>query len=244
MKLKTVRVRRSRPSTLSIALALMITMLCVYLGTLASLRRSAADAASHSAYGSSEVRMEGMEIAFDCEGRYATMMEAQVISAFCAQSGGAGLILKEDGQYAVVRDTAASPSENGFRRSAPGLRLQLSGAADEIAAISEAADFLYAQACETGSLADSLESGDTDAASLAALMNVYITQARKIQTALETVNSESAALDALQGGMENAISRLKAAASVPDAGKFRLLHAAACADWIDLLQKLAEKGDA
>lgn len=244
MKLKTVRVRRSRPSTLSLALALMITMLCVYLGTLASLQRSAADAASPSAYGSSEVRMEGMEIAFDCEGRYDTMMEAQVISAFCAQSGGAGLILKEDGQYAVVRDTAASASENGFLRSAPGLRLQLSGASDEIAAISEAADFLYAQACETGSLADSLESGNTDASSLAALMNVYITQGRKIQTALEAVNSESKALKALHGSMEQSLSRLKAAAGAPDAGKFRLLHAAACADWIDLLQTLNQKGDA
>ena len=52
LKLQTVRVRRSRPSTLSLALALMITMLCVYLGTLASLPKPAADTASAGTFAS------------------------------------------------------------------------------------------------------------------------------------------------------------------------------------------------
>jgi len=244
LKLQTVRVRRNRPSTLSLALALMITMLCVYLGTLASLPKPAADTASAGTFASGEVRMEGMNVIFECEGRYDTMMEAQVLSAYCAQSGGAGLVLKEDGQYAVVRDTAKNPGENSIARSANGLTLQLRGAADEIAAVSDAAAFLHAQANETGSLAESLENGDTDEESIAALMSIYITRGRKIQTALNSIESKHEAVNLLRSATKDALSRLKTAADDPDAGKLRLIHAAACADWIDMLNELTEKGDA
>lgn len=244
MKLKTVRVRRSRPSTLSLALALMITMLCVYLGTLASLPEPAADTASSEATSGSEVRMEGMDVIFECEGRYDTLMEAQVISAYCAQSGGAGLVLDENGQYAVVRNTAKTPGENSISRSARGLTLKLTGTTDEIASISDAAAFLYAQASETGSLAQNLENGDTDEESIAALMRIYITRGRKIQTALNSVESNDEVIQLLRQNIKAALSRLKAAENAPDTGKLRLVHAAACADWIDMLNWLTEKGDA
>lgn len=239
MKLKTVRVRRSRPSSLALALALMLTMLCVYCISLSASPEAETEAASAGLPGSSEVRMEGMEVAFDCEGRYPTLLEAQVMSAYCAQSGGAGLILQEDGQYAVVRSVTDAPGENGFSRSAPGLTLKLKGEAGEIAAIADSADFLYALATETAALPVSMERGEADAASIRALMDIYITQGRRLQTAIGEIPEDHALLRCMGEAMTAAMVRLRDASNHPEANRLRALHAGTCADWTALLQELS-----
>lgn len=239
MKLKTVRVRRSRPSSLALALALMLTMLCVYCISLSASPEAKTEAASAGLPGSSEVRMEGMDAFFDCEGRYPTLLEAQVMSAYCAQSGGAGLILQEGEQYAVVRSVTDVPGENGFSRSAPGLTLELRGETGEIAAIADSAAFLYALATETAALPASLECGEADAASIRALMDIYITRGRRLQITIGEIPEDHVLLRCMEEALTAAMVRLRDASNHPEANRLRALHAGACADWIAMLQELA-----
>lgn len=240
MKLQTVRVRRSRPSTLALALALMLTMLFVYLASLSAPSDGADDTVSAAAPGSGEVRMEGLTATFECEGRYENQLEARIAAARCAQTGGAGLILADASGYAVIQDAveASEAPEDALTLNADGLTLRMNGAASEIAALSDAVAFLRAQATETGSLAQSLERGDTDAASLRALMEIYRTQGTRVLTALETIESSSPVVERLNSAAGAALLRLNDAAENPAPGQLRLVHAGACAEWIGLLKDL------
>lgn len=241
MKLKTVRVRRSRPSALALALALMLTMLFVYLISLSAGDKAAGNPVSASAVGSAEVRMEGLSVAFSVERRCDALLEARIEAARCAETGGAGLILTDGDRYAVIR--AAHPEstapEDAIVRDADGLTLRLSGRAEEIGAVTDAVAFLRAQAAETGSLAAALETGDTDATSITALLRIYRTQGGRVQTSLNAVESSASAVAQLKRATESALTRLDAAIAEPDPGKLRLIHAAGCAEWIRLLTELS-----
>ena len=242
LKLQTIRVRRSRPSAPALALALALTMLFVYLISLsAGSRVEASDTAAAAAVGEAEVRMEGLEAAFVCDALCDDLTEARVAAANCASSGGAGILFREAEQYAVVRE-AVSPDaapEGALRRSAGGLTLKLSGPAAEVAAVSDAVAFLRAQATETGSLAAALESGSTDAKSLAALLEVYRTQGARARGALAEISGQSETVVRLQGAVQSELDRLESAIGSPDAGKIKLIHAAACGEWISLLNALS-----
>ena len=241
MKLKTIRVRRSRPSAPALALALALTMLCVYLVSLsAEPGGEESGAAAASAAGEAEVRMDGLDAAFICDALYADQTEARVAAANCASSGGAGMLLREDGQYAVIREAVRPDSapEGAVRRSANGLTLKLTGPAAEVAAVSDAVAFLRAQATETGNLAGALESGATDANSLVALMEVYRTQGARARNALEGISAPDETIARLQSAVQSELDRLEGAIQSPDAGKMKLIHAAACGEWISLLNAL------
>ena len=241
MKLKTIRVRRSRPSALSLALALMITMFFVYMVSLSSQPRKSADTAAAAIQNSAEVHMEGLESAFICTGRYEDQLEARIHAAQCAQNGGAGLILADGGQYAVIAEvrSGATADENALLRSAPGLTLKITGPADQIAAVSDAVAFLRAQASETGSLAGALEGGDTDAASLCALLNIYRTRGESILSALRSIENPDGVVQRLVSAMEAGLERIDAALAHTDPGKIKLIHAAACGEWISILESFA-----
>lgn len=239
MKLKTVRVRRSHPSALSAALALMLTMLFVYLISLSSATEEDSQSAASAVSATANVRMEALSVAFELEGRYGLSLEAQVAAANCAQAGGAGLILPDGEQYAVVRAvSSAAEGENILRRSADGLTLQISGSAAEIAAITDAVDFLRAQATETGSLAQALENGDVDAATMETLLELYRTRAENAFSALQHMNSDNAVAAQLSRATQAALSRLQSSAAPTPSG-VRLIQTAACAQWIALLEEFA-----
>lgn len=237
MKLKTVRVRRSRPSALSAALALMLTMLFVYLISLSSNTKNDAHPASSAITTVASVRMDALNVTFELEGRYALSLEAHLAAANCAQAGGAGLILPDGAQYAVVRAVStAAEGENILRRSADGLTLKISGSATEIAAITEAVDFLRAQATETGSLAQALENGDVDTATMETLLNLYRTRAETVLSTLQHMNSDSAVALQLVRAMQASLNRLQSSAAPTPSG-IRLIQAAACAQWLSLLEE-------
>ena len=243
LKLKTIRVRRSRPTAPALALALALTMLCVYLISLsAGPAEEDSDEAAAANVGEAEIRMEGLETAFVCDALYPDLTEARVAAANCAFGGGAGMLLSENGQYAVIRE-AVSPEaapEGALNRSAAGLTLRLSGPAAEVTAIADAVSFLRAQATETGSLASALETGGTNGNSLAALMEVDRTQGARARSALERVSTPSETLARLTSAVQSELDRLETAIASPDAGKMKLIHAAACGEWISLLNDLAQ----
>lgn len=236
MKLKTVRVRRSRPSALAMALALMLTMLCVYLASLPS--PVGAQQALAAAPAEGDVHLAGLETTFHCEGRYAARLDAALAAARCSQSGGAGLVLLQEDQYAVIAHAGGENSENAFTRSAPGLTLRLSGSSGDVQAISDAAAFLQALHTETAALAGALEKGNTNAAAIASLMDVYRTRAERAMQALIALPAGSPVTSALVNRLENARVYLECVQLQPTTAHLRHLHAAACAEWISLLEEL------
>lgn len=236
--LGTIRVRRSRPSPIALALALMLTMLFVYAISLSVPDR--ADDAAAQIVSTAEVRMEGMDVSFLCAERATDPLEARIRASYCNQQGGAGLILPDGDAYAIILEATSDPdAAGGLRRHADGLTLKLRGPAAEIAAITSAVDFLRAQAVETSALASALEGGDSNAASVRALLEVYRTQGQKVQAALAACGEgASGRIGLFRTAVDGCVDRLNAAILGTDPASLRLIHAAACAQWLQLLEAL------
>lgn len=228
-------IQRSRPSALAAALALLLTVLFVYAVVRPALPRQESDAASAEAGVSTGLRMEGLEVHFLCHSRCEEALQARIHAAQCVEAGGAGMILRDGSGYAVICEAVRNANEDTLTRSAAGLTLKVQGRAAELSAIADAVSFLRAQATETGSLASALENGETDASSVSALLGVYRTQGSRAAQALEKLPQQevvAALLDAVRGDL----SRLEDDAATPSG--LRLLHAAACGEWIALLEEL------
>ena len=187
--------------------------------------------------------MEGMELWFICDVRKADSLQARILAAKCVEEGGAGLILPDDEGYAVVREASAEEIEGGLWRSATGLTLRMEGSAAELAAVTDAVRFLRAQAVETGSLAGALEDGETDASSVQALLSVYETQGRRVQQELEAL-PRSGAIGAITSAVKKDLERLDAAIDDTLPASLRLVHAAACMEWMELAEALTLEADA
>ena len=236
--MKTIRVRKSRPSALALALALMLTMLLVYLVSLSGTRPEASSAGARNIV-SGEVRLDGLQTCFISDGEFATALEARIRAAQCAARGGAGLVLNRNGRYVVASDAVNDTQDAAaLRLSVDGVTLQLRGEAGDIAAVSEATAFLRAQAAETGALAEALERGDTDRKSVQALISVYQTRGRAAAEAMTKIRGGGALTNRILQAVQADLSRLDGAAEKTDAGKIRLIHAGACREWISLIEDL------
>lgn len=235
---ETIRLRRSRPSIPALALALMITMLFVYAASLAVQPKPETSDAVADRTGM-DVSMPGMDISFIIADRCSDALQARILAAQCSQNGGAGLILADGNEHFIIREAVSNAGQQpSLHRSASGLTLKISGSSAEIAALSSAVDFLRTQAVETGALAASLEAGDTDAASIRSLLEIYRTRARRCLTSLEGIRDASPVPVLLQSCAAACLERLDAAITDTHPGSLRLLHAAACAEWIGLLDEL------
>ena len=99
-----VRVRRDRPSALAWALALLLTMLCVYLLTLGPTAAPEANIASvgDAPRVTEEVSFAPAAAWFVSLGRYDTAAEARIEAARYTPRGAAGYVLEtEDGFLAL-----------------------------------------------------------------------------------------------------------------------------------------------
>lgn len=239
LKLKTVRVRRSNPSALALALAMMLTMLCVYLISLSALPEQKASTASGQSPSTAEIRMEGLEAGFLLYARSSNQLEARVLAARCAESGGAGLILSDGGDYCVISEAVSfdDAGTNDLCLSADGLTLKLHGFSDEIAAVSDAVTFLRALATETRGLAGAIEDADTDLPSVCSLLEVYRTQGQKALDGLQCISAPDDTIRRLITSTHASLDRIDSAVAQPDIGKIKLIHAAACGEWISILEE-------
>lgn len=241
MKLETVRVRRSSPSALAFALALMLTMLCVYLISLSALPEKETSITAGQTVVSAEVRMDGLETGFLLYTRTNNQLEARVLAARCAKGGGAGLILSDSGTYCVVSEAVSRENigSEDLYLQADGLSLNLHGSADEIAAISDSVAFLRALSTETDGFVSSVESGHTNLSSLCSLLNVYRTQGEKALQSLKEISSPGSVANRLIRATQENLTRIESALAEPDLGKIKLIHAAACAEWISILEEFS-----
>lgn len=238
-----IQIRRARPSALALALSLMLTALFVYAIARPALPGQNVNAVSAESPLSTQIRMEGMDVHFICHSRCADALQARILAAQCVSEGGAGLILPDGGGYAIIREASSTEGSESLLRSSPGLSLRLQGSAAELAAVADSISFLRAQAVETGSLAAALESGDTDAPSVQALLAVYRTQGSRAQTALAALPNRYA-VNLLFNSVSACLPRIDSAASSTTPSSLRLLHSAACGEWLGLLEELRSGGSA
>jgi len=177
LHMETIRLRRRYPASLAAALALLITMLVVYLLSVHALPKQDA-AAMAQGQSSASLRLEGLECDFLLSGLHDDLTQARVAAARCSLDGGTGLVLPEGDRYAVVQEAGgdyASAEAPVIHRSAPGLTLEIEAVAPVIEAVSDGCGALRALATETGALAAAMDRGELDGRTLDALLNVYRT---------------------------------------------------------------------
>jgi len=231
--------RRSRPSALSLALALMLTMLFVYAVSLSALPDKA-QKTSAQAHTQNEIHLEALTARFWVYARPQDGYTARIEAANCFENGGAGWILREEGGYAVIFDMAKAADEeenkgNIIEKTAGGVTLQISGRADKAAAAADGAQFLRSMAAENASLAASLESGG-DVSGVRALLGLYKTRADKICANLDGEANPAAVL--IREAVLRTSKRIDAAFSDTCPAKIRLFHTAANAEWVSLIEEL------
>ena len=239
LNMQTIRVRRERPASLAIALVLAVTMLIVYLLTLQAQPQQDEAETAASLQGSAEIRMEAMDMQFLLSSIHDDPTQAHVAAALCAQNGGAGIVTGEANRFAVIyeagRDFSHSESPV-IRRSAPGLTLRISAPADTVAALTDGLNALHALAAEAGPLAASLEKGETDAKTAAALLDVYRTGMNRSAAALNRASHPAATL--IRSAMETLLSCMDSSGESLTPGKIRAIHTSAALQWLQLLEEL------
>lgn len=245
LNVQTIKLRRGRPSSLAVALALAVTMLIVYLLTLQPAPDETEAAAVSAQHSSAEIRMEEMHADFLVSSIHDDQTQANVAAAMCAQSGGAGFVLQKDGQYAVIQEAGRDFSDADapvIHQTASGLTIRTDAPADVVTALSDGISALRALATETSALANAVENGDTNGQSVTALLRVYQTRLENAAGSLQ--NRESIPLAMIRSALLISLERTRETAEHPVPGKIRLLHAAACLEWINLAGSLANLANA
>ena len=86
-------------------------------------------------------------------------------------------------------------------------------------------------------LAAAVENGDTDLPSVCSLLNVYRTQGQKALEGLEKISNPDETIRRLISSVHASLNRIYSAINDPDIGKIKLIHAAACGEWISILEE-------
>lgn len=200
-----VRVRRDRPSALAWALALLLTMLCVWLLTLGP---AAAPEANIASVGDAPRITEEVSFAPAAAwlvslGRYDTAAEARIEAARYTPRGAAGYVLEtEDGFLALgaayddqaeAESVARALSQSEglacevHKESADGARLRVTATQEDIALLTEAEALLRSLAGETRELALKLDRGEVDAGAARTLLNLSASRLEDALTRLRNV---------------------------------------------------------
>ncbi len=200
-----VRVRREHPSALAWALALMLTMLCVYLLTLglALAPEAAIDAGDGAPRVTEEVSFGSAEAYFVSLGRFDTATEARIEAARYTPRGAAGYALETADGFLVLGAVyenraeaesvarALSQSEGldcgVYEERADGARLRVTAAQEDIALVTGAEALLRDLAGETRDLALQLDRGEMDAGAARTLLNVAAGRLEEALTRLRNV---------------------------------------------------------
>lgn len=96
IEMQKVRVRRDRPNGITWAFALAVTMLFVYLATLAIPEKDAEPVGAQITRG---IQLEPVSAAFVSLGAYPDALNARVAAAEFMQRGAAGFVLMHEGKF-------------------------------------------------------------------------------------------------------------------------------------------------
>lgn len=258
-----VRVRRERPTALSRALALAVTMLAVYLATLGAPEKEVdAEPALGGARVTREVTLQGVQMYFADLGVHADPLQARIAAADLASRGAAGVVRADASGHHVLG--AAYELEADARRIAQRLTeqenlsaavlplsvdevsLRITAPEGDIEAIVAADAALRAQLNQAASMALQMDRGELPAASARTLAAVSASELKNTKGRLQKVSGAEehpvsagliAQLDALaQNLSETARSGDRAAAL---SGRLRSCHVSGMLnliEWLDSLQ--------
>lgn len=200
---KRVRVRRERPTALSWALALAVTMLAVYLVTLNRPDAGPAEETSAGPRITREITLEGMEMYFADLGAYPDETNARIAAASYAPRGAAGVVLAQpDGYhvlgagYALEADAERiakrlteqeSLSSCVLRLSAPSVALRITARDADTDAIADADRLLQSRLDQIASMALQIDRGELPSASARTLAQVARSELKKAAKTLSRV---------------------------------------------------------
>lgn len=198
-----IRVRRERPSALSWAIALMMTMLAVWLITLSAPVQEPAQEAAAGERVTEEITLEAVEAYFVDMGCCSDGLQARVAASVCAARGAAGYVY-EDGDgfhvlgagYDSLSDArriaeqlaereGIDAAEMQLRAEAVSMRVTASAAAVE--AIVQADSVLRRQLEQAATLALQVDRGEMSAASAGMLAAVAESELRSAAKTLAAI---------------------------------------------------------
>lgn len=258
---KQVRVRRDRPSGLTLALALAVTMLAVWLVTLSAPKPSEGEDALARRV-TRELTFEGVTASFTSLGEYPDAPQARIAAAALAERGAAGYVRASGSRFVVLG--ACYSSDDDARRvaqrlsadeqlrtdvltlSAPGATLRVTAAESDCAAIADADTALRAQLDQLSQIALQLDRGEIEpkqARTLAAVARSELTAAREALSDVAGAVDNPVCigltdqLDALAATLGEIARGSDAAAAL--AGRLRCAHVSATLSLIDFLSALA-----
>ena len=262
-----VRVRRDRPTALSWAVALAVTMLAVYLITLSAVPEAedAAGSSGQSERVTLEATLEGVERYFADLGCHADASEARIAAAQLAQRGAAGVIWTDaagnhvlGAAYALEADAARIAARLAERESLPAdvlrlsagsVTLRITAAEADAEAVVQADRTLRAQLAQTAGMALQVDRGELPAASARTLAAVSASELDAARKALSAVpgGADDAVCAGLSARLEALSESLKALSKGRDSGaalsgRLRCCHVAGVLSLIELLSEFNAGG--
>ena len=209
-----VRVRRDHPSALSWTIALVMTMLAVYLATLGGGGQKGSSASietdADTPRVTEEISLEGVEAYCVSFGNFSTSQEARIEAARFTSRGAAGYVREEDGFYILgavyeqesdAKRVAEQISQSEgiecsvYPLQAGGARLRVTAGESQLALLREAETQLRSQARIVGELAFQLDRGEISSDQARTILAVCASQ----------VSQPLEALREIPGAQENAI---------------------------------------
>ncbi len=199
-----VRVRRERPSALSWALALAVTMLAVYLITLSVPDGERVEDAASDVRVTREIDLSGVTMHFASMGTYPDEWQARIAAAERASQGAAGVVYQDQDIWHVLgagydleadakRIAARLSSEENMDAaaialSAPKISLRITAPEGDAEAIADADRVIRMQLKQLNTLALQVDRGEISYASARTLARVAASECREARKRLEAVS--------------------------------------------------------
>ena len=256
-----VKVRRDRPSALCWAVALMVTMLAVWLITLdAPQKQTIADAATEPRV-TREVDFQGVTVHFTDLGAFESEWQARVSAAEYALRGAAGVVREFDGEYRVLgagytletdakRIAGNLSAQEGVPAgvtalSAPTVSLRITASESDAEAIVNADLVLRSQLAQLNTIALQVDRNEISFASARTLARVAASEIRSAKKRLEEIPGGTgqpvcASLIDQLASLEKDISGVSKAAKAGAelSGQLRCCHVCGMLRMIDFLNSL------
>lgn len=202
-----VRVRRDRPSALTWAIALAVTMLAVYLITLSAPEKKEVEDASTGVRVTRELNFESMTVYFADLGVYSDESQARIAAARYTDRGAAGVVHSDAGGfhvlgagYSLEADAKRIAQRLGEQESietsvltltAPALSLRVTAPEEDVEAIVDADCVLRTQLNQLNALALQVDRGEVSALSAKTLAKVAASEVQSARKRLEKISGSA-----------------------------------------------------
>lgn len=199
-----VRVRRDRPSALTWAVALAVTMLAVWLITLSAPGVQKAESASAGVRVTRQIDFEGETAYFADLGVYSDQWQARVAAAGYVGRGAAGVVYEDErgfhvlgAGYALEADAQRIARRLGeqleietgvIALSGPAVSFRVTAPEGDAEAIADADRTIRIQLAQMNAVALQADRGEISFASARTLARVAASEARKARKRLEEIS--------------------------------------------------------